>query len=319
MPPESPDTTAETVNSLVAEATEALEAGDADAALDLLRQAAAVAPLRPDVRDLMAVALDRSLSAESGGMAARSRRSARSARAGAARGEIRRPMRAPGLPALMKALSFLMALAVVSVIVVGVFFFRGQIYNRIRRWIDHTLVVDPQEEARREFVQRAEGLLREGLYDACIEYVRERRDKFPELQDRIKDILAEAQFQTGEAFSRKNRYEEAMEHYREAVSLAPGRADFHHAEGWNFYVYARQQGSRSKNYSLFLGRAERSIQQAISLSPETAAYYLDLGQVYVAMDRRDKAIEQFKKALELAGPESDEGRRAERLMKMLLE
>lgn len=317
MPTEKSDNTAAQADVLLAKATEALRAGEPDEALDLLKEAAAIAPLRPDVRELMAEALDASLSEEPA--KPKARRSRRAAKAAPASKEMRRLPRAPGLPAIVKGLSLLAAVLIVCSVVAGVFFFRHQITQRITAWIDHTMVIDPQEQARREFVARAESLLNEGHYDYCISFIAERRDKFPELQGKINSILAEAHYKNAEAYSRRKEYGKAMDHYKEATFINPGQAEFQHAEGWNYFVFARSQGTRSQNYKLFLQRAERSIQQAITLAPENAVYHLDLGQVYVALDRRDKAVESYRKVLDLAEAGSEEASRANKLMKMLME
>lgn len=395
----APNNSAQQVDALVEEAVAALREGDAAAAVDTLKEAAAIAPLREDVRELLALALDEQLSLvdEPKGRK-RKRRSRKTARAAEKRAKETKSKRAaqkqeqemeeeegseegglqikiPWLsggdlsgaipdraapdrddeeeelafpeeepkplppPKTKKRLrsrrapgrglagphrwtrwaSIGVALLIVASTGVAAIVFRQQIQTRIKTWIDHSLQVDPEAEKRREFVKHAEELLNEGYYDECVEFIESRRDRSPEMQERIDRILAEAHYQLGEAFFRRERYREAMEHYRSASQTEPQEAQYHHGEGWNYFIIARENRKNGAYDTAFLQRAQRSLEEAIGIDPDKPAYHMSLAHIFIAQDNRQKAVEEYRKVLELAPPDSPEARDAERKIRTLLE
>ncbi len=98
----------------------------------------------------------------------------------------------------------------------------------------------------------------------------------------------------GNALSRNEKIDEAIEHFKEAAHIKPKRVDFHNDLG------------RALAQS---GRFEESIsssKQAIKLKPDYANAYFYLGLAMVGLGRYDKALDNFFEAFRLwkGGPDT---------------
>ena len=91
----------------------------------------------------------------------------------------------------------------------------------------------------------------------------------------------------GNAYSRRQRYDEAVDAYEKALVLKPesGR-DIYPALGAAYF--------NRKEYARALEYFEKSLEYA----PDDSLRHYDMGNVYLQMERCDKAIEAYNRAIE---------------------
>jgi Tfp pilus assembly protein PilF len=96
-----------------------------------------------------------------------------------------------------------------------------------------------------------------------------------------------AHYNLARYIARSGRYDEAIQHYREALAIRPDDADSHNNLG---LLLARN------------GELEKAIEHfdaAIRVDPGYAKAHFNLGRVFIRQGRLDEAIESFQRALEL--------------------
>lgn len=124
--------------------------------------------------------------------------------------------------------------------------------------------------------------------------------------DEVNRILAaEGKFQRGEELLRKKYFQEAIEAFKEAVSLYPDEGEFHAYLGWALF-------EATPNDDKVAQQALDTIEVAVRLNPKLDKSYLFAGFVYKATGRPDKAEKQFEKAIQ-CNPDCTEALRELRL------
>jgi tetratricopeptide (TPR) repeat protein len=96
--------------------------------------------------------------------------------------------------------------------------------------------------------------------------------------------LAQAHANLVSLFGRLRRWNEAEEHYRAAIALAPGRAEAHYDYG----VLLAEQGRRAE--------AAEAFGKALALSPRYAAAHHNLGLLLEAQGRVEDAAAHYRQA-----------------------
>jgi tetratricopeptide (TPR) repeat protein len=96
--------------------------------------------------------------------------------------------------------------------------------------------------------------------------------------------LAQAHANLISLFGRLRRWNEAEEHYRAAIALAPGRAEAHYDYG----VLLAEQGRRAE--------AAEAFRKALALSPRYAPAHNNLGLLLEAEGRIEDAAEHYRQA-----------------------
>ena len=92
----------------------------------------------------------------------------------------------------------------------------------------------------------------------------------------------------GNALGNEGRYKEAEKAFREAIKISP--------KGWitaNAYSSLGNALGRQEKYS----EAIVYLQKAVEINPELGSAWSDLGVAYFKIDKLDKAIKAFKRAI----------------------
>jgi len=103
----------------------------------------------------------------------------------------------------------------------------------------------------------------------------------------LKPDYAEAQYNFGNALQREGRADKAVPHYQAALRM---KADF--AEAWNNLGHALLQKGR-------VDEAIPPLQKALQLKPDYAEAHYNLGNAYVQKDKVEEAIGHYQQALEI--------------------
>jgi tetratricopeptide (TPR) repeat protein len=106
------------------------------------------------------------------------------------------------------------------------------------------------------------------------------------------DTAAEQVYYTGVEHLRARRYGQAVEAFRRASVLAPGRAGYHGALGWALYRQAPAEAA-----AVEAGLSE--LRRAVALDPKDAWIRVSLGRFYAETGRPDLAISELESALAL--------------------
>ncbi len=135
--------------------------------------------------------------------------------------------------------------------------------------------VKPSEESR--FSQaRASIFLRQNQADSAIVYARRAIEENPN-DPAGYDFL-------GLAFEQKENYSEAVEYYRKAIELNPGDAFAYTRMGYCLYLMNELETARAASMN------------AIAIDSTIIEAYVNLGNIYKAMDQPNAALEIYEKA-----------------------
>lgn len=121
-----------------------------------------------------------------------------------------------------------------------------------------------------------------------------------------KVFAAEGKFQRGEELLRSRQYEQAYQHFQEAVMLYGQEGDFHAYLGWSRFQSAPRDPSA-------LEEALSALETAVQLNPRSDKPYLFSGYIYKATGRPDRAERNFERAIQ-CNPDCVEALRELRLL-----
>lgn len=110
----------------------------------------------------------------------------------------------------------------------------------------------------------------------------------------LDDKMPEAHYRLGKNALQDNRYEDAITHFRNAVSRHPGLLEAQLGIGLAY----RKQGH--------LSQAEKQFRELVQGSHDFAEAHIQLGQLYTQTGRFDRAVKSFRVALRLQ-PQSAKG------------
>ncbi|MHC5001584.1 MAG: tetratricopeptide repeat protein [Planctomycetota bacterium] len=96
-----------------------------------------------------------------------------------------------------------------------------------------------------------------------------------------------AAFLFGLTYHREKRYEKALSHYEQAVSLEPDYTPTYHFLGWATYYLGRAEASRA------------AFERHLASHPDVADSHFGLGLVDLDQDRLDDAEQRFRTAIRL--------------------
>jgi len=128
--------------------------------------------------------------------------------------------------------------------------------------------------------QKALEFLSVGKYDQAIKIY----------QDLIKinaDVTEDVYFGLGYAFTKKDRFEEAIDAYSKAIKIDPGKAGCYNNRGVAYNALKERD------------KALADFNTAIQLDPKYALSYFNRGVVYYDDNQNEKALIEFNKAIEL--------------------
>lgn len=156
-------------------------------------------------------------------------------------------------------------------------------------------------------------------YDEAVGKLKEAQQLNPptETLTVIDSKIAQVYYDQGSDKFEEKKYEEARKSYEEAVKLNP-IPDYYYSLGWAYYFLANDSMKKnSKNTAdSYYALAEEKFMKTIELDNNFAKAYNGLGQIYIKTNQTQKAIEAFKKIIEL-DPESDVAERARKTLKSI--
>jgi curved DNA-binding protein CbpA len=107
-----------------------------------------------------------------------------------------------------------------------------------------------------------------------------------------KMMAAEEKYQIGLMALRRDQFDVALEHFREAVALNPDEADHHAAIGWTIFAAAPDK-------TVVFKEVRGILEKAIRIAPKAVTPRIYLGRVARMMNRDKEAIEQFEEVLRI--------------------
>jgi CheY-like chemotaxis protein/tetratricopeptide (TPR) repeat protein len=144
-----------------------------------------------------------------------------------------------------------------------------------------------------------------------LEYIRDRGNQArdaEELEEGQRALQAELEFQKGAVCLRKKSYQQAVDHFEEAVRAYPEEGEYHAYYGWALYLLDPDAP----------GRLKESLEHVLTgrkLAPGREKPYLFLGRLYMAANRGRIAERMFARAVQL-DPDCVEALRELRLLNM---
>jgi tetratricopeptide (TPR) repeat protein len=93
-------------------------------------------------------------------------------------------------------------------------------------------------------------------------------------------------YELADAYADQERWEDAIEAYRTAITLDPSNADLHNSLGVTYEAVDR------------MNEAEQVYQQAIQLRPDDSMFYYNLGTLYEKQRRIAQAVQTYRKCLQ---------------------
>lgn len=120
--------------------------------------------------------------------------------------------------------------------------------------------------------------------------VREQQDQAEALARRLLD--AEEKFQIGSMALRREQFDVALDHFRQAVALNPDEADHHAALAWTLFAAAPDKAAVFREVRGMLEKAMR-------MAPKAVTPRLYLGRAARMLNRDKEAMEQFQEVLRI--------------------
>lgn len=305
------------IDGLIEEGVEALEAEDFARAVQCFREALQLAPMRNDVRQMLAIALDRQVIAgrsniapESNAEEQKRRRKKEEPRQTGAK----QPARRSVFPCLILSLLFLiLCLVGVALFVI----FREPIIETIKTKLPSEIQpIPPKEKEALLLAEAAESYFRQQRYDEAVENLEKALALDPPSKDKIKERLALIYKTQGDQLYDKEQYLSSALAYDKAVSHRPDNPDYLYDAGWAYYRHGlKEQISRKPSQKHFT-RAKECFDKALELKPDYLRAYQGLARVYIRMNQPDQAARIYRKIIEIA-PDSGEAEEAERQLKTM--
>jgi curved DNA-binding protein CbpA len=120
--------------------------------------------------------------------------------------------------------------------------------------------------------------------------VRDEQDQAEALARKL--MAAEEKYQIGLMALRRDQFDVALEHFKEAVALNPDEADHHAAIGWTIFAAAPDK-------TVVFKEVRGILEKAIRIAPKAVTPRIYLGRVARMMNRDKEAIEQFEEVLRI--------------------
>jgi len=323
------------VNDLVKQGRAALKGGDPDQAAEAFAAALRLAPLRRDIRDLLAVALEHQSSegsADASGSLIREAPEDEAPMDFDEDGDIGgvAPSATPQLrkkkkhkdPTRTSALTvgpLIFAFAALILISFGFFFFFS---SSIQSFIQNLgkskqeVRITPEDSESAELFRQAQSFQDQRRYTEAIPLIEKAMTLSPTNQKQYEDKLAELYFQKAEALYKKDDYTKAIEAYKKAVELSPDSAEYLKGLGWANYIQGRKNQNRRQRAAPFLEEARSAFQKAIQKDPDNIRLLNDLARVYIAQNSPSKAADLYRQIIQKA-PDTRDAEQARRSLQSM--
>ena len=120
--------------------------------------------------------------------------------------------------------------------------------------------------------------------------VRHEQDQAEALARKL--MAAEEKYQIGLMALRRDQFDVALQHFKEAVELNPDEADHHAAIGWTIFAAAPDK-------TVVFKEVRGILEKAIRIAPKAVTPRIYLGRVARMMNRDKEAVEQFQEVLRI--------------------
>ncbi len=305
----------ESVDDLIDEGIASLEKGDYEDAVACFREVLRIMPMRNDVRQLLAHALDEEMRTERKTTLKPSKRKREKGdRSASTKVEEPAEERAARKKTSLSCF-FLVAFFIVVVLAMGVIFimFNEPILERLKTIVPEQIQpISAGEKESLALYETAQHYYRQQRYDEAIATLTRALGLHPASDPEIKAQLALVYNAKGDKEYDEGNYLSAAEAYEKAVSFNPDKVDYLYNAGWAYYQYGLKE--RQKSTSKYYVLARDSFEKAIKQDEMFLRAYQGLARVYIRQNRPEMAAKMYKKIIELA-PESYEAENAREQLK----
>ncbi len=311
------------VNDLIERGKDALRDEEFTEAVDYFRRALRLAPMRTDIRELLALALDHQVLPEASDEVEEDEYEEdfeleEEEEPPPSRAPKRR-RRQPHRPRrrLLTCLVLLILLILIGLGGVGVYvMYEEPLMALAKTHLPAWIFPTPEEEKQAlALLEDAQPYILEREYDRAIDILEEALAlNPPESSRRIKQQLASIYNAQGDDLFDEEKYLQAARSYDKAIEYDPENPEYPYDAGWAYYRHGLLLQRQKKSADTYLSRAQDAFEQALELDPDYLSAYEGLARVYIRRNRPGEAATIYRKIIDLA-PESSEAQHAERQLK----
>jgi tetratricopeptide (TPR) repeat protein len=303
------------VDRLIDEGTAALDEGDSQEAIRCFREALKIAPLRNDLRQLLAMALEQQVVPEKKAAPKRRRvtRDDEDEIVEEKPHKASHPRKKRTFVTCLFWLTFFSLLAALLIMLFVIF------REPIKEWVtsklpDKMQPVSQEEKEAMALYESAETFYRQHRYDQAIEAIEKARSALPDIGERADSLLGKIYSAKGVEHYDREHYLSAALAYEKAVEHDASVVDYHYDTGWAYYRYGLKRSLEGKPSKEYFTKARAAFEKTLELDPEYLRAYQGMARVYIRENRPDRAAKMYQKIIEIA-PESYEAELAERQLK----
>jgi tetratricopeptide (TPR) repeat protein len=295
-------------DALVEKGVAALRGEAFEDAVRYFRSALKVAPLRRDIRELLAMALDHSSIAEvEEGQEGEERLAVE---------EVKAPKHPSRITIRTGVWLFVFGFLCLSVMAFFVFY-SEHIKEFIQKFTWAKEAVNPIEKQVNVLYNTAQIYLNQNRYQEAIATLEKALDLNPPNRKVIEDMLAQVYSAQGESYYRAKNYEKAVESYEKAVSYNDNITEYYYSMGWAQYMIGRDNQIKGRPYLKYYREAIKAFTNAVKIDSGHVRSYSALARVYVRMNNPEEAAKNYRKVIEI-DPDSPEAQRARQQLESML-
>jgi len=294
-----------TLDMLAKKGLSALESEDYERAITYFRRALKQAPFRQDIKELLALALDRRPLHKATADLSQSHKEASVPKSPPAR--------------RIKIGVWLLIFSALCLTSLAFFFFFS---NAIQTFLSNVArskqeeTLSPAEREAAALYKTAELLQDQRRYSEAIDAIKKALEKNPSNQKQFQDKLAELYYDKAEFLYKRDEYSKAIENYEKAVQHNPDSPEYYYGLGWAYYIQGRRNQNRHKHYRTYFDRALKAFEEVLKREPANLRAKNAIARVYIARNEPTKAAQMYREIIrqDTEGTEAERARRALRSM-----
>jgi tetratricopeptide (TPR) repeat protein len=310
-------------DTLVTKAEQAIQNGDYELAKEYLKEAAGLAPLRTDVRDMLEFVLQQKPTTK---RKARSRGLFQTERERAAGPfAASEPRRRSSW--VTPVITFILVALVVGGGVAAFLVWRPQLvrFSQGGSTEDSTTTSTAVTEVPSpagtpsqpgaELPASVESLVTQSKYEEAIQLLKKTLDGNPDNRETLTKRLAELQFSWGKELFGQSKLDEAVKNLQSAAEVDQRNPNVYFWLGQSYLLKGKRQqktGLAAKDYQ----KAEQALKESVRLDPEMLQSYCALARTYSALAQPDKAAKYYNEVIRKS-PDSAEAERARNDLRMM--
>ena len=287
---------------------------DFDRAADCFRKAIRISPLRQDIKDYLAMALDSKPLTASPAKSEPVKKRVKPQRK--KKPKLKKPRKRKTNIRIGFWLLIFTGLCLVSLAFFVIF--SGAIQSFILN------LAEPEQEQKKSSMDRevaalyktAQMLQEQQRYSEAVDAVNKALEKNPANEQHFKSKLAQIYYLQGENFYKEDEFRKAIESYEKALDNEPDNIDALFGLGWANYIQGRKNKTRHRNYKSYYDNALSALLKILDLDPGNLRAKKDLARVYIARNEITSAAEMYREIIEQA-PDSPEAERARRNLRSM--